>query len=287
MDAPLVPRTRGGALSVLASFRPHKHPKATTLTLLWVLGLYAVFFAPAPVALTPERVAAYQLRLKEADGLLRDVAAAERHLMEQEFRVREVQPWFWRLRPEARAAVAARRPAADAAREVAAAARGRRAAALRAAKAELGVWSEAGVEESRALLWSSFDSGKVFAQRQTFWDSIFTVLNSRDKDWLYLLLQLLFTAITNYTVGALVAVVVFAFSLPGLLASFAPSWPSALAFFAVSLVGAAAMVATYLAMLYAAGGAVVYTAASFASVQRARLAQGGGAPRQRLRHHYD
>ena len=40
------------------------------------------------------------------------------------------------------------------------------------AKAELGLWSTAGVQESRRLFWRSFESGKVFGRRQTFWDAL-------------------------------------------------------------------------------------------------------------------
>ena len=96
-------------------------------------------------------------------------------------------------------------------------------------------------------------------------------MNSRDKDWVYLLLQLLLTALVNYTVGAVLSIFTFALSLPSLLWSFAPSWPSAIAFFAVAVVAAVSMVASYLALLYAAGTAVVVTTASFASAQRHRL----------------
>jgi ABC-type phosphate/phosphonate transport system permease subunit len=159
-------------------------------------------------------------------------------------------------------------------------------AALRVAKSELGVWSEAGLEESRALLWRSFESGKVFAQRQTFWDSLFNLMGSRDKDWLYLLLQLLSTALINYTIGTVMSVFAFALSLPTFLASFAPSWPSAIAFFALAVVASASVVASYLLLLYVAGGAVVYTAASFATVQQRQRLAGGGYPVQPRRVRY-
>jgi hypothetical protein len=43
------------------------------------------------------------------------------------------------------------------------------------------------------------------------------------------------------------------------------------------------LVAAYLAVLYAAGGAVLYTTASFARAQRARLGPGGGGARPTLR----
>jgi len=48
------------------------------------------------------------------------------------------------------------------------------------------------VEEGRELFWESYQSGKVFAQRQSFWDAFFVILDSRDRDWLGMLLSLLF-----------------------------------------------------------------------------------------------
>lgn len=50
------------------------------------------------------------------------------------------------------------------------------------AKAELGVWTNAGVSEGRELFWRSYGQGKVFAQRQSFYDIIFSLLSNRDSD---------------------------------------------------------------------------------------------------------
>lgn len=47
------------------------------------------------------------------------------------------------------------------------------------------------MEESKELFWESFSSGKVFAQRQSFWDALFVILGSRERDWLAMLLNLL------------------------------------------------------------------------------------------------
>lgn len=41
---------------------------------------------------------------------------------------------------------------------------------------------------------SSFEGGKIFARRQSFWDAFFTIIGSRERDWLMLLLQLLIQA---------------------------------------------------------------------------------------------
>ena len=40
------------------------------------------------------------------------------------------------------------------------------------AKAELGLWSDAGIGEGRKLFWNAFERGKVFGRRQTFWDAL-------------------------------------------------------------------------------------------------------------------
>ena len=50
--------------------------------------------------------------------------------------------------------------------------------------------AEAGVEEGRELFWKAFGQGKVFAQRQSFFDALFTIIGGRDRDWLGMLLQL-------------------------------------------------------------------------------------------------
>ncbi len=44
------------------------------------------------------------------------------------------------------------------------------------AKAELGLWSDAGIGEGRQLFWSAFERGKVFGRRRTFWDALVSCL---------------------------------------------------------------------------------------------------------------
>jgi hypothetical protein len=269
--------------------RPLRTRKGLTISGLWLFGLFALFLAPAPSRITPEKLETYKSRLNDARGLMKDLSSADRQLMDAQLALRDVSVWFWRWRPEHREQVLAKRPAVEAAERRVRTLQKERDSILRDAKSALGLWSEAGVEESRELLWANFQSGKVFAQRQTFWDSIFTLFDSREKDWLVVLIQLLCTALVNYTIGTVISIFTFIFSLPSLLASFAPSWPSALAFFAVSVLAACSLVATYLALLYGAGAAVVATTAHFVVLQRQRLEAGGGSPEQLRyrRSHYD
>jgi len=262
----------------LALYRTFRRPKVLGLGFLWLLGLYAVFLAPAPVKITNEKLENYSQKLTEAEGMTKALAKAEKRMMDAEFSLKKVSVWFWRWRPEHRAAVERRQPAVDAAKQDLQALRQRRDSILREAKGALGLWSEAGIEEGRDLLWSSFGRGKAIAQRQTFWDSIFQMLSSRDKDWFVILLQLLFTALINYTIGTLISLFSFAISLPSMLWTYSPSWPSAIAFFSVAVVAAASLIATYLVLLYAAGTAVVVTTASF--VTRSQMERLGAQQQQ-------
>lgn len=79
------------------------------------------------------------------------------------------------------------------------------------------------MEEGRELFWESFNSGKVFAQRQTFIDSIFTILDSRDRDWISMLLQLLFQTLINFFTGLCASVFIFLLQLPSLIWSYQAS----------------------------------------------------------------
>lgn len=79
------------------------------------------------------------------------------------------------------------------------------------------------MEEGRELFWSSFTSGKVFAQRQSFFDAIFTILDRRERDWLGMLLQLLFQTVLNFVTGLSVSVFVFLAQLPSLIWSYQPT----------------------------------------------------------------
>lgn len=246
----------------------------------------AVFLAPAPVKITSEKIALYEAKVAEVSSMMPDLSAAESRLMDAELHMKDAMVWFWRFREKDRARVNERRPAVDAARKDLKTLRKQRDGVLREAKAALGLWSEAGIGESRALLWKNFNAGKDFAKRQSIWDAFFVAFDSRDKDWPILLLRILISTLMNYSIGAVTSAVSFAFSLPSLLASFAPSWTSATLFYSVALLGAVSVVAGYLALLFAAGTAVVATTAAVVSQNQQRLAN----ERRRTirnRDHYD
>ena len=82
------------------------------------------------------------------------------------------QVWFWRFRSDARQKVYKKMEKAKALRKDFDVYNKVSQKKYSDAKAQLGVWSEAGVAEGRKLFWDSFETGKVFGRRQTFWDGL-------------------------------------------------------------------------------------------------------------------
>lgn len=169
MSSRVVPSGRAGPSAVtLATRTISKHKKLTIGALLWVFGIFAVFFAPAPVKLSKEAVEAFHQSMRSVEGVETKLLRA--HTLYEEARVDQAQHkvWFWRFRPEYRSLVKEKQPSVDAAYGTMRELGKERDRYMRKAKRTLGVWSDAGVEESRAMLWKSFETGKVFAQRQTY-----------------------------------------------------------------------------------------------------------------------
>ncbi|PSC71398.1 ATP-dependent helicase deoxyribonuclease subunit B [Micractinium conductrix] len=281
----------GGSLAATArsaAALPLNYPCLALTLALWVLGLFLAF-AAKPSKISDMQLAAFNAKLKQAEAVVPDLSYVEVQLVDAEVEQAQHKVWFWRFKADARAAVAAHQPAVDAAQERVQRLRDRRDQLLREAKAELGLWSEAGVEEAREQFWESYASGKLFAQRQTFWDAFFVIIGSRERDWLAMLLNLLFRTLLNFFTGMCVSVFVFLFSLPSLIWSYqAPLW-SGVAFFCLAAVAAVSVIASYLGLLFGAGATATYAALSMAAAHQQRL-EGGYAPRPRLadgRAHHD
>lgn len=71
--APDIP---GSLWRAFLDYRPRRYPKVTGLLLLWLFGLFAVFLSPAPIKITPEKLARYdqlvsQVRLDTAQPAVR------------------------------------------------------------------------------------------------------------------------------------------------------------------------------------------------------------------------
>ena len=54
-----MPNVSSSLWQAVSNYRPHRNPKATGVLVLWLFGLFAVFLSPAPVKITPEKLARY------------------------------------------------------------------------------------------------------------------------------------------------------------------------------------------------------------------------------------
>ena len=83
-----------------------------------------------------------------------------------------LQEWFWRFKPQVRNKVYVKKAKSAKLKWKYEKLDKEAQQKFSDAKAELGLWSDAGVGEGRKLFWSAFERGKVFGRRQTFWDAL-------------------------------------------------------------------------------------------------------------------
>ena len=146
----------------------------------------------------------------------------------------------------------------------------RSAAAVSAAKAQLGLFSAAGVGEARDQFWQSFAGGTAYARRATLWDALFVGMRSmgRDEPLLNFLFTMAVRLFTNLTVGIAGGVLHFFWVVVGIVRSFQPDILSAAAFLLLALLaGASFFVSAVLAMAGAGALVVSGAVASLRAVQ--------------------
>jgi hypothetical protein len=128
---------------------------------------------------------------------------------------------------------------------------------LRKANSVVGLWSEYGMQDVRQRFWTSFEGGKVFAKRQTFWQMFYTLFNTKENV-ASIFLEWIMIALLNFTLGLIGSLFYFMFSLGNLIFSYNSDPFTGLAFFLISLLGGASVVATYLLGIYGLGAGGVY-----------------------------
>jgi len=149
------------------------------------------------------------------------------------------------------------------------------------AKNVAGLFSEVGVGEVTDSFWEYFASGKRFAKRQSWWDAIFIGFRSmgRDEHFSEYVLRMLMQVLINFSMGLLMALVIFIFGLWNIIQTYQPNPITALVFFVTAVCAAFAFVSTYLLTLYgaAAGGlyGMVKMAESSGRLENGRRGGGG------------
>lgn len=159
------------------------------------------------------------------------------------------------------------------------------------AKSVAGLFSEVGVGEVQESFWNYFASGKQFAKRQSMWDAMFMSFRSmrRDEKFVEYALNVLMQVLVNFSMGLVMALVMFVIGLWSIVRSYQPNPLVAFIFFVAASCAAFSFVATYLIAIYGAAAGSVYGVLKLAETNaRAARIQGGGQ-RQQMgnRPHYD
>ncbi|CAL57725.1 unnamed product [Ostreococcus tauri] len=283
----------GSLVRVIGRWRPLKTPRVTMSVFLYVLGMYVAFYARAPVEITPRMRARYDAALSAMDEELgATLREAEGDYRNAELALRAATPFGWRFSATVthRARVDAARRRRNSAERKLAEIEKKRTEAMRAARSELGLWSELGVGDAKALFKRSYERGKIFATRHTFWDGLSLILRSKsDESLISFFLRWLMIALSNFTLGMFTAIFSYAIALPGLIRSFSTSIWSAFAFYFVAVVAAVSVVVSILLAMYSAAAGGTYALVKYAGPALARLDAAEERRRARIgqRSHYD
>ena len=146
------------------------------------------------------------------------------------------------------------------------------------AKSVAGLFSQVGVGEVKDSFWQYFYQGKQFAKRQSMWDAMFIGIRhmGRDERMLEYGLRVLLQVLVNFSMGLVMALVIFIFGLWSIIKSYQPNPLVAVVFFVSAVCAAFAFVASYLLAIYGATAGGLYGLAKLAetNARQARL-QGG------------
>lgn len=160
------------------------------------------------------------------------------------------------------------------------------------AKSVAGLFSEVGVGEVKDSFWQYFYAGKQFAKRQSMWDALFIgirqISRGRDETWIEYGLKLLMQVLLNFSMGLIMALIMFVIGLWTIVRSYQPTPLVAVVFFVAAACAAFAFVVTYLLAVYGAAATGVYGVVKFGETySRARIADQQRQQRMHNRQHYD
>ena len=160
------------------------------------------------------------------------------------------------------------------------------------AKAIAGLWSEVGVGEVKDSFWQYFAQGKQFAKRQTMWDALFMGIRSmsrgREESWVEFGIRILMQILLNFSIGLVMALVMFVLGLWTIVRSYQPNPIVAVVFFVGATCAAFSMVATYLLAVYGAAATGVYGVLKLGeTTARQRIAEQQRQQRMHHRPHYE
>ena len=143
-----------------------------------------------------------------------------------------------------------------------------------------GLWSEYGIGAARDQFWASYESAKLFAQRQTFYEMIFSLFayGGRDENIGSIIIGWILRFLVNLTFGLIFSIFSFMFRLWSFVSQFGVGFVEGAAFFFVALFAGCSMVALYIALIWGTvAGTFIYA--------RSQALAGGRRRQQQHLHH--
>eukprot|EP01134_Creolimax_fragrantissima_P000777 CFRG0777T1 len=233
------------------------------LSSTWIFGLLLAFFATG-FSPSPESLAAFNEQL---DNLpIEQFQDAQDNLLIAEHQYRQSQGFFWRcdsncqvLKEEYLIAKDEFAKIDDLYNNI-----------ISDAKAEVGLFSSYGTEETRNMFWGKFSRGQQFAKRQTMWDAMFMGIGAmaRDETMASYVFRIIFNMILNLTIGLIGALIGFLWGLWGLISSYQASTWQGLVFFVCAALAGWSMVSATIIGLFAGTAGSIYVMGKIASVNQ-------------------
>lgn len=237
--------------------------------LFWIIGLLVIFWLPSPVYLDDGSLNEYEELMNQASHV-EGYEATVKKCIDTRYELGELKVWFWRSRSPYSTLVPEKEMELHKVEAELAILENKRNEYIQKAKKKVGVWSSYGLEEMRHRFWQTFESGKVFAKQQTFYQMIFRIMSvNNDENLISIVVQWIFTALVNFTFSLIGSLFYFVFSLGSVVYSYQPDPFSAITFYVLGLIGAASVIGGYLIGLYGLTAGAVYAVGKVAVRQMA------------------
>mmetsp|Transcript_12303 Transcript_12303/g.34218 ORF Transcript_12303/g.34218 Transcript_12303/m.34218 type:complete len:224 (-) Transcript_12303:342-1013(-) len=122
------------------------------------------------------------------------------------------------------------------------------------ARGELGLWSEAGIQEARDVFWSTYKRGRRSAQAGIVWDLVWELFRSDNyEDSVNFLFRIIWIVVSNFVMFLITSSIVFLFKVVWVIRSFKPSLISGIFFYLVATLAALSTVGAMISLLVGAG----------------------------------
>eukprot|EP01083_Nonionella_stella_P298182 1012375_1 len=128
-------------------------------------------------------------------------------------------------------------------------------AALGEARSIVGIFSEYAVQDARRTFWSSWEWGKNFAKRISFYDAIFIAMDARNESFGVYIAHLVIRVLINFSIGFFSALISFVWQLWWFVRSYGGGI-AGIVFFVLGSIASFSLIASAIgAMWVGAGGA--------------------------------